>query len=64
VLVMSKPITNTLKTALAQPNPTVDDVASNVAEAKFAHTEAAKRGADLNVRSELSITGHPTLRAP
>ena len=56
---MNKPITNTLKIALAQSNPTVGDIAGNVAKAKAAHAQAAKLGADLVVLSELFITGYP-----
>ncbi len=56
---MNKPITNILKIALAQSNPTVGDIAGNVAKAKAAHAAAAKLGADLVVLSELFITGYP-----
>ena len=56
---MNKPITNTLKIALAQSNPTVGDIAGNVAKAKAAHAAAVKLGADLVVLSELFITGYP-----
>jgi NAD+ synthase len=56
---MNKPITNTLKIALAQANPTVGDLAGNVAKAKAAHAEAARLGADLVVLPELFITGYP-----
>ncbi len=56
---MSNPITNKLKIALAQSNPTVGDLAGNVAKAQAAHAEAARLGADLVVLSELFITGYP-----
>ena len=56
---MNKPIKNTLKIALAQSNPTVGDLAGNVAKAQAAHAAAAKLGADLVVLPELFITGYP-----
>ncbi len=55
---MSTP-TNTLKIALAQLNPTVGDLAGNVAKLKSARAEAARLGADLVVFPELFITGYP-----
>ena len=52
-------MTDSLKIALAQINPTVGDVAGNVALIKAAHAEAAKQGADLVVFSELVVSGYP-----
>ncbi|MEO0791435.1 MAG: NAD+ synthase [Pseudomonadota bacterium] len=48
-----------LKIALAQLNPTVGDIAGNLAKAREAHAEARVQGADLIVFSELFITGYP-----
>jgi NAD+ synthase len=52
-------ITNHVRIALAQLNPTVGDIASNVEKLKQAHAEAARIGADLVVFSELFLTGYP-----
>jgi len=49
----------TLSIAVAQLNPTVGDVAGNAALVRRARTEAASRGADLVVFSELVIVGYP-----
>jgi NAD+ synthase len=51
--------TNQLRIALAQLNPTVGDIASNVSKLKRAYAEAARQAADLVVFSELYITGYP-----
>ena len=48
-----------LKIALAQVNPTVGDLAGNVALIKSARAEAAAMGADLVVFSELVVSGYP-----
>ena len=48
-----------MKIALAQLNPTLGDLAGNVAKAKQAHAEGRARGADLVVLPELFITGYP-----
>ena len=55
----SKPITSHLKIAIAQGNPTVGDLAGNIAKAQAIHAEASRIGADLVVLSELFITGYP-----
>ena len=47
-----------LKIAIAQLNPTVGDIAGNVAKAKRAHAEAARLGADLVVLPELFLAGY------
>ena len=51
--------TSSLKIALAQLNPTVGDLAGNVAKLKRARADAMKLGADLVVFPELFITGYP-----
>jgi NAD+ synthase len=56
---MTHAITDTLKIALAQLNPVVGDLAGNAARARKARAEAAAKGADLIVFSELFITGYP-----
>ncbi len=48
-----------MKIALAQLNPTVGDIAGNVAKLKSARQSAGQAGADLIVFSELFITGYP-----
>ncbi len=53
---MSTP--STLKIAIAQLNPTVGDVAGNIAKAKSAHAEARRLGADLVVLPELFVAGY------
>lgn len=45
--------------ALAQLNPVVGDIAGNVVKLLKAWQEAARRGADLLITSELFITGYP-----
>src|SRR6476660_4886444 len=56
---MPDAITDTLKTALAQLNPTVGDLAGNAEKLRKARARAASEGADLVVLSELFITGYP-----
>ena len=52
-------MTDHLKIALAQLNPTVGDLAGNAALARAARAEAAKAGADLVLFSELFLAGYP-----
>jgi NAD+ synthase len=52
-------INSAMKIALAQLNPIVGDLPGNAALAAKARAEAAARGADLVVFSELFITGYP-----
>ena len=56
---MAKAITDSLKIALAQLNPVVGDLAGNAAKLIEARAEAAAKGADLVVFTELFITGYP-----
>jgi NAD+ synthase len=56
---MTHAITDTLKIALAQLNPAVGDLAGNASRLREARAEAAVRGADLVVFTELFITGYP-----
>src|SRR5262245_58812349 len=56
---MTHAITNSLKIALAQLNPTVGDLAGNAAKLRQARAQAAAKGADLVVFPELFITGYP-----
>ncbi|TPW29838.1 NAD+ synthase [Martelella alba] len=51
-------ITDHMKIALAQLNPTVGDVAGNVEKLKAAREKAAAAGADLIVSTELFISGY------
>jgi NAD+ synthase len=51
--------TDLLTIAIAQLNPTVGDIASNIAKLRRARTEAARLGGDLVVASELYISGYP-----
>jgi NAD+ synthase len=50
----------TLKIALAQLNPTMGDIAGNLALLRKARAEAAAQGAELMVATEMVITGYPT----
>jgi NAD+ synthase len=52
-------MTHELKIALAQLNPTVGDVAGNVALLRKARATAAEKGADLVLYSELVLSGYP-----
>ena len=51
---------DSLKIALAQLNPTMGDIAGNLALLRKARAEAAAQGADLVIASEMVITGYPT----
>ena len=48
-----------LRIAVAQLNPTVGDVAGNLAKAREARADAARQGADLVLFTELFIAGYP-----
>ncbi len=48
-----------LRIALAQLNPTLGDVAGNLAKARAAQAEAAAQGADLVMLPELFLAGYP-----
>ena len=50
---------DSLKIALAQLNPTLGDIAGNLAKLRRARSEAAAKGADLIVYPELFICGYP-----
>src|ERR1700751_3720479 len=50
--------TSELKIALAQLNPTVGDVARNLAKARTARAEAARQGADIVLFSEMYLSGY------
>lgn len=52
-------ITHTIRIAVAQLNPTVGDVAGNLAKAREARAEAAREGAQLLMLTELFISGYP-----
>lgn len=56
---MTQAIAQTLRIALAQLNPTVGDVAGNLALAREARKTAAEKGADLVVFTELFLSGYP-----
>jgi len=56
---MAHKITDSFKLALAQLNPVVGDIASNLAKAREARSRAAEAGADLVVFTELYLTGYP-----
>ena len=56
---MTTPLTDTLKLAIAQLNPTVGDLAGNIALLKAARAEAAAKGAHLIAFAELFVTGYP-----
>ena len=52
-------MTDSLAIALAQPNPTLGDIDGNIAKVRQHRAEAARRGADLVVFSELNVCGYP-----
>jgi NAD+ synthase len=52
-------MTHELKIALAQLNPTVGDIAGNVALLRTARATAAEKGADLVLYGELVLSGYP-----
>jgi len=52
-------MTDRLSIALAQTNPTVGNVTANIDRIREARAEAAARGADLVVCSELVVCGYP-----
>jgi NAD+ synthase len=54
-----KTISTTFRIAVAQLNPTVGDVAGNLAKAREARADAARSGADLLLLTELFISGYP-----
>src|SRR6218665_640557 len=56
---MTQDIAQTLRIAVAQLNPTVGDVAGNLALAREARRDAAREGADLLLLTELFISGYP-----
>jgi NAD+ synthase len=56
---MTQEHAQTLRIALAQLNPTVGDVAGNLALAREARRDAAREGADLVVFTELFLSGYP-----
>ena len=47
-----------LAIAIAQLDPTVGDIAHNLAKLRAAHAEAARQGADLVVATELGVSGY------
>jgi NAD+ synthase len=53
-------ITDIMRVAIAQVNPTLGDLKGNLALAREARKDAARQGADLVVFSELFIAGYPT----
>jgi NAD+ synthase len=52
-------MTDRLSIAIAQLDPTVGDIAGNLAKLATARAEAARLGADLVVASELYVAGYP-----
>jgi len=56
---MSNAVPETLRIAVAQLNPTVGDIAGNLAKAREARAQAARQGADLVLFTELFIAGYP-----
>lgn len=56
---MSQSAPSVLRIAVAQLNPTVGDIAGNLAKARHAREEAARHGADLVFLTELFLAGYP-----
>ncbi|KAB2951116.1 MAG: NAD+ synthase [Rhizobiaceae bacterium] len=50
---------DTLRIAVAQLNPTVGDIAGNLAKAREARADAARHGAELVLFTELFLAGYP-----
>ena len=56
---MSTKAPDILRIAIAQLNPTVGDIAGNLAKAREARADAARHGAELVLFTELFIAGYP-----
>lgn len=56
---MTQAAPDILRIAVAQLNPTVGDVAGNLAKARVARADAARQGADLVLYTELFLAGYP-----
>jgi NAD+ synthase len=56
---VKKAAPDVLRIAVAQLNPTVGDIAGNLAKAREARADAARQGADLVLFTELFIAGYP-----
>lgn len=56
---MTQTAPDILRIAVAQLNPTVGDVAGNLAKAREARADAARQGADLVLYTELFLAGYP-----
>ncbi|MEW9808063.1 NAD+ synthase [Mesorhizobium marinum] len=56
---MSRKAKDLLRIAVAQLNPTVGDIAGNLAKAREARADAARQGADIVLFTELFIAGYP-----
>ncbi|WP_419693457.1 NAD+ synthase [Mesorhizobium muleiense] len=54
-----KTASDILRIAVAQLNPTVGDVAGNLAKAREARADAARQGADIVLFTELFLAGYP-----
>ncbi|RWN59802.1 NAD+ synthase [Mesorhizobium sp.] len=54
-----KTASDILRIAVAQLNPTVGDVAGNLAKAREARADAARQGADIVLLTELFLAGYP-----
>ncbi len=52
-------MTNHLAIAIAQLNPTVGDIAGNIAKLRWARAEGERLGADLVIAPELCVAGYP-----
>ncbi|MBB4064586.1 NAD+ synthase [Gellertiella hungarica] len=52
-------ITDTIRIAIGQFNPTVGDIKGNIAKARDARADAARQGADLLLLTELFVSGYP-----
>ncbi len=52
-------MTDQITIALAQVNPTVGHIDDNIARLRAARADAARRGVDLMVGTELGVTGYP-----
>ncbi|MFB2553653.1 NAD+ synthase [Ensifer soli] len=56
---MTVDTTDLLRIATAQMNPTVGDIAGNLAKVRAARADAAREGADVLLMTELFLSGYP-----
>ena len=58
-MTQARAITDTIRIAIGQFNPTVGDIKGNLQKAREARADAARQGADLLLLTELFLSGYP-----